>query len=308
MTPVELPAASGGAVARERSTSPGRVEEERLILVGKTSYIGGRLSQYMTAHGAKQMTSLSSGDCNFLEWDQVARFFTSLDRRPSTLVFLAVINKPAANSFQSYVENIQMVKHLIEGQKLSPINAILYFSSIDVYGRPPHLPLTEQSPINPESWYALAKYTCEWMLRCSGEVRCPVTILRIPGVYGWAPHDKSIIGQMISRIRATQRATIHGSGTVLRDYVYVDDLCRLVSALLPVRYDGVLNVATGRSYHLREIMKLVRDVLHLDFEIVHDEPDPQRDFDLAFDTRKLTSLIPSFQFSEMALGIRSYLL
>jgi len=134
-----------------------------------------------------------------------------------------------------------------------------------------------------------------------------VTILRIPGVYGQAPHDHSIIGQIVSAIRTKRRVTIHGDGARSRDYIYLDDLCRLLDVLLSLRYNGVLNVGTGQGRRFIDIVHLVGNVLNLNVEIEYAATDPERDFDLLFDLHKLKSLLPTFQFTDMADGIRSYL-
>jgi UDP-glucose 4-epimerase len=280
--------------------------EENLLIVGKNSYIGRYLTEYAIALGVDTI-SLSSKDCDFLKADEVSSFFNSLGSRCYTVVFLAIVNKSVANSFQSFIHNIEMVKNLIGSHKFANIESIIYFGSVDVYGRKPVLPITEQSKIDPDSWYGLAKYACEWMFTSSGEVDCPVTILRLPGIYGCSHNDKSVIGRMVSSIRNEQRVIIRGSGRVLRDYVYINDLCRLLQLLIPLRHHGVLNVATGESRSILEIAKLIGSVLRAEFDIVHEAVDEERDFDLAFDIHTLASLVPAFRFSSMAAGIRSYL-
>jgi UDP-glucose 4-epimerase len=126
-------------------------------------------------------------------------------------------------------------------------------------------------------------------------------------VYGWAPRDQSVIGRIVSSMRTTGRVTVHGRGTALRDYVSLDDLCRLLDQLLPLRYHGILNVATGQSRRIIDIVKLVGDVVQLRYETVYADVDPERDFDLTFQTDTLRSLVPAFQFSDIETGIRSYL-
>ncbi|MDP3723049.1 MAG: NAD-dependent epimerase/dehydratase family protein [Candidatus Omnitrophota bacterium] len=295
-------------IASRRLTQAELVAErktERLIVVGRNSYIGGCFTQYAQARGASVM-SLSSQDCNFLDRSEVERFFRSLDSQSSTIVFLATVNKNVTSTYQSFLDNAQMVKHLIDGQRHARINSILSFSAADVYGTTPPVPLTEDAPVSPESWYSLGKAAGDWMLQHAEELRCPVTILRIPGIFGQAPRDRSLIGCFISEARTAGRVTIHGTGTSLRDYVSLNDLCRVIEGLLPLRYHGVVNVATGRSVRIIDIVRLISEVLKLDYTTVFDEPDPKRTFDLVFDVGRLKSLLPDFQFSELTEGIRTY--
>ena len=172
-------------------------------------------------------------------------FFSGLEDVSHTVVFFAVINKSVENSYQSMLDNMKIVKHLIEGCKLANIASTIYISSVDVYGAHPELPITEQSRINPDTWYGLAKANCEWMLSASGDVAFPVTRLRIPGIYGCAPNDKSVIRRMLDRILDDGRVVINGEGASRRDFVWTEDLCRMLWQLVPLKYDGVLNVVIG---------------------------------------------------------------
>lgn len=278
---------------------------EDVLIVGRNSYIGGYLSQYAIRRGLK-VTSIGSADCNFLNPEEVNEFFSKRAQQPHTVVFLAVINKSVENSFDSYRANVSIVRSLIDGCRGGDIRSILYFSSVDVYGRRPRLPITEQSSVAPDTWYGLGKYSCEWMLRSSGEVGCPVTVLRLPGVYGRWDGDRSVIGRMIATLQKEGRIVVRGSGRHLRDYVYVDDVARLVEALISLKYDGVLNVATGVSRSVLETARLIGRALDAQFEIVHEAADEDREFDLAFDNQTLRALLPEFQFTDPEVGIRTY--
>ena len=279
---------------------------QRLLIVGARGYIGRYLTSYALARGA-HVVGVSSGECDLRDPEAVAALFDSLGSAPYAVVFLAVIKKAEAGSFDAFVDNTRLVQHLIEGCARAQISSILYFSSADVYGRRPALPITEQSRLAPDSWYALAKATSEWMLLSSGQVRCPVTILRLPGVYGRSPNDRSVIGRMVEGITREGRVRYRGRETLLRDYVWVDDLCRLLERLIPLRYHGVLNVATGESRSLRQIAQMIGTILGRDVEMVREGDDQARSFDLQFDIQALRRLVPDVAFSDLAAGVRSYL-
>jgi len=279
---------------------------ENLIIVGKNSYIGGYLSRYVAKKGG-HCISISSEDCNFLRPTEISNFFSSLDGRPYTIIFLAAVVKHTSDSAESFFDNLSIVKNLIDYHKQANIDSIIYFSSTDVYGRNPTVPIREDSKIDPATWYGLAKYNAEWMLSGSGDVDCPVTFLRLPGIYGNSPNERSFIGNLVRDIRNTRRLVINGTGSTLRDYVYIDDLCRILELLVPLRFSGVLNVATGQSQTISDIADLVGKSLNLAFERTHAGPDEWRGFDLTFDTRTLKSLFPDFRFSDLEVGIGHYL-
>jgi len=279
-----------------------------LIVVGRNSYAGGWLLEHAQRAALPNVIGLASADCNFLDAEAVTRFFASLAPGEYTVVFLAVVNKQVRNSFESFLDNVTMVRNLVAGSRQAQVASLIYFSSVDVYGNRPVVPITERTPVAPDTWYGLAKYCGEWMLSGSGELDCPVTILRIPGVYGPARNDPSVIGRMAAELRRTGTIRIHGDGRFKRDYVFTGDVARLVLALREVKYNGVLNVATGHSRTLLETAQTIGSVLGGAFEIVHEPADASRDFDLVFDNARLRSLFPDFVFTDLATGVRSYLL
>lgn len=299
-----MPAA---ATRHAPAAPPETLRGQRLLLVGAHSYIGSRLAEYASARGAV-VTSVTSSDCDFLDRRAVERLFGSLQGGPHAVVFLAVVNKPVRNSFESFLDNVRMVQHLVEGcqRQRAAVSSLTYFSSVDVYGNRPAVPITEASRLDPDSWYGQAKATGEWMLTRGG-FDFPVAILRVPGVYGPAAQDRSVIGRIVSSVREGRPVTITGDGAARRDYVFREDVCRLVERLLPMRYDGVLNVATGTSYAVRDIVRLAGQAMGRDARLVHGPSDPARDFDLAFDTARLASVVKDFRFTALPAGLRSYL-
>lgn len=281
------------------------MNNQNLIIIGKNSYIGGYFTKYV--NNSNKVISLSSKDCNFLESEEVENFFSSLkENQPYTIVCFAGISRLLANSFESYNDNIKIVHNLIKHCQIANIKSIIYFSSVDVYGSKSCLPIAEESKIEPDTWYGLAKYSSEWMLISSGKVKCPVTILRIPGIYGNAPNDRSVIRKIASSIKNEQRVYIKGSGQNLRDYVFLGDLCNLLELLIPLQYHGIINVATGQSHAIIDLANLVAEISQIQFEVIYQPPEVEREFDLMFDTQKLTSLVPNFRFTPLEEGIRSY--
>lgn len=279
----------------------------RLIVIGKNSYIGSYVTSYAASIGSN-VISISSVDCNFLEVNEVRQFFTSLNNTEVyTIVFLATINRWVDNSFNSFHQNLEIVNNLITGCQLANIQHIIYFSSVDVYGRKPILPITEETKVNPDSWYGLAKYACEWVLLSSGQIQCPVTVLRIPGIYGKSKNERSVVSKIVSSLKNERKVVIQGTGKNQRDYVYIHDLCLLLQSLLPLQYQGILNIATGGSVSINEIVQLAGKILSIEFETIYESADFTREFDLMFDISLISSLVPNFRFTHLEEGIQSYL-
>jgi UDP-glucose 4-epimerase len=278
-----------------------------VVIVGKNSYIGSCFANYARRCGAN-VVAFSSDECNFLDAEEVLRVFgEDLPYDSYAVVFLAVVNKSRSNTYAAFLDNLEMIKNLIAVRQLAGCSRLIYFSSADVYGRRPRLPITEDTTLEPDTWYGLAKYTCEWMLRNSPGAKCPTSILRIPGIYGQGRNDRSVIGRMIANVRKTGQLEISGSGKVRRDYVFMEDLCRFVHAMIPLEHEGVVNIATGQSFSILDIANAVQKALGFSGVINHGPPEGEREFDLCFDPTQLHALVPDFSFCDLKMGLQSYL-
>ncbi len=283
---------------------PNQFSFPTILVIGKNSYIGEYLTLFLRANGINVIT-LSSSDCNFLQFDQVAEKFDSLGNSQISIVFLAVINKNISNNYQAYHQNITMVNNLIKATSRSNISSLVYLSSVDVYGRSPILPITEQTRIDPDSLYGLAKYSCERLLLLSENINFPISVLRIPGVFGKSRSDTSVIGRMIASAISDGRIIISGKGDALRDYVCLNDLSKIILLILNKKYRGILNVAKGESMSIFDIAKCISQELNIKIEIISTEKD-ERSFDLVFDNAKIKEILPNFSFMEMPFALADY--
>ena len=277
-----------------------------IVIVGSRGYLGAFLEGYFRSRGYA-VVGVSSADCDFLQASAVEALFSRFDDRPRVILFLQVINKGQDNSFEAYQSNVQMVKNLLTHISETSAHYLVYASSVDVYGSHPPAVITESSPIAPDTWYGLAKYSCEWMIGHNSVFSQKSCVLRFPGIFGPAPNDKSVIGKLVRSFREEGRAILSGQGTVRRDFVSTSDIARLIEMLTQKPYCGVLNVVRGQSERMIDVAKITADILKVPFAATFVEADPGRDFDLVFDSAKLRTILPGFSFSSLADGIRDYL-
>jgi UDP-glucose 4-epimerase len=288
-----------------QSDSGDALRGRNVLIIGKNSYVGEFLRDHLVTRGAS-VSAVGSSDCNFLDRDRVQELFKSIGGEPLTILFLAVVNKSVSNSYSAFLDNVKMAWNLVSSVREVNVESLTYFSSVDVYGRTPALPMTETTPLNPDTWYGLSKSTSEWIVREELGSKCPVCVLRIPGIFGRSRNDRSVIGRLISSIRQEGKVYLEGGGCVLRDYVFAPDLCRVVERLVARRVNGTFNLATGSSVSLLQILDVIREVFRVDFEVVHLPANLERNFDMRYDTAKLSAALGEFDFSTLGAGIRSY--
>ena len=122
-----------------------------VLIVGKNSYVGEFLCHHFASKGAR-LTAVGSSDCNFLEAESVQNLFQTLRGEPLTVLFLAVVNKDVRNSYFALQDNVKMAWNLVSSAREANVESLIYFSSVDVYGRSPKLPMTEATSLDPDTF------------------------------------------------------------------------------------------------------------------------------------------------------------
>ena len=153
--------------------------------------------------------------------------------------------------------------HVLEYARAHGVKKIVFASSAAVYGDVVEMPVGEDAPTKPLSPYGIDKLASEHALDYYAAVHdVPATVLRFFNVYGPRQDPSSPYSGVISifadRARAGRPLTIFGDGTQTRDFVYVGDVVRAITAALG---DGgsrvVANVGTGGEISVLELARTV---------------------------------------------------
>ncbi len=136
---------------------------------------------------------------------------------------------------------------------------LVYASSAAVYGAPEALPLDEESPCRPTSPYGLEKLIDDQYAALYRSLYGASALgLRYFNVYGPRQDPSSPYAGVISRFAACIASgaplTVFGDGQQTRDFVYVGDVARANVAALASSASGVVNVGTGTSVTLLQLI------------------------------------------------------
>jgi UDP-glucose 4-epimerase len=185
----------------------------------------------------------------------------------------------------------------LEAVTLAPtIQLTVISSGGTVYGRPQILPINEEHPTTPISNYGVVKLAAEKFVTSYAATKgLRARILRCSNAFGERQpthRDQGVIGTFLRQHREGQPVVLYGDGSILRDYVYVDDvaLAALALAALPVE-PRIVNVGSGRGHSLLEIIDAIE---RLSGKAVRIERRPPRQFDLpeiVLDISRLQALI-----------------
>jgi dTDP-glucose 4,6-dehydratase len=159
--------------------------------------------------------------------------------------------------------NIAGVQALLEATRQHGTDRFLHISTDEVYGDAEGRPVaTEESPLRPSSPYAASKAAADLLClayRRTYDVR--VLLLRCSNTFGPFQFPEKLIPFMIRAALNGDDLPIYGDGGQQRDWLFVDDACVAVRAVLEKGALGsVYNASTGS---LRSNLGVVHAVCEL---------------------------------------------
>ncbi len=139
---------------------------------------------------------------------------------------------------------------------------------------------TEESIPTAYSPYGITKLSMEyflhhWSLTTGGKF----DVFRLTNPYG--PYQSSgkgqgVIAVWLENIKNNRPLLIYGDGSVARDFIFIDDVVKMLSAHLRGEDDldqtsELLNISFGQSYSLKEILNILKNIVGKPISIVYDK-------------------------------------
>ncbi len=199
-----------------------------------------------------------------------------------------VVPESVSDPLGYYENNTVKTRTLIDTAIKSGVPHFIFSSTAAVYGGTSSEPVSENTPLYPESPYGRSKLMTEWMLSDAAAAHpLKYTILRYFNVAGADPRGRT--GQstpgathlikVASETALGKRASMNvfgtdyptADGTCVRDYIHVSDLVaahRLALERLRAGGDSMLaNCGYGHGYSVLQVVDAVRRVHGKDFDV-----------------------------------------
>jgi len=203
-------------------------------------------------------------------------------------------------------DNLMIASNVIKSAHDHKLEKVLFLGSSCIYPKLAPQPLTESSlltgPLEPTNeWYAVAKIAGIKLCQAYRQQHGDDMISAMPtNLYG--PGDNydlqtshvlpALLRKMHdARERKDPTVTIWGSGTPLREFMYVDDLADACVYLMK-NYSGDehVNVGSGQEVSIRGLAELIADIVGFSGELVFDNTKPDGTPRKLLDVSKLTQL------------------
>ena len=155
--------------------------------------------------------------------------------------------------------------------------SLVHFSSASVYGNPVKTPISENHPLKPLSPYGLSKLMSEQVVEFYGELGLKYVIIRPFNVYGPGQSETyaGVITRFITSACRGEPLVVFGDGLQTRDFIFVDDLSRLVELVIEKKpVNAVFNAGSGVPTRILDLARAVIKLMNIQVEIKHDKPRP----------------------------------
>lgn len=153
---------------------------------------------------------------------------------------------------------------LLEWCRKKNIKRFLYASSMAVYGDPDRLPVREDDPKKPKTFYAAAKLSAEAYINLYQTLGVNTTIFRLFSVYGPGQNLENklqgIVSIYLSYMLENVPVNVRGSKDRFRDLVYISDVVDAWMAVFkgPNSYGKTYNVASGKKTRVEDLVMALK--------------------------------------------------
>ena len=200
-------------------------------------------------------------------------------------------------------KNIESTLNLIS-YNLPSLKHLIYISTIDVYDFA--VKISEKTMPNPKSEYAISKLACEKILKKYAEERGILfSILRVGSVYGPGENSyQKVIPLMLKEFILNNQITIYGSGSARRNFIYVEDVARMIGEIsIASKQNQIMNLTGVSPTSIQELAEIIQKLIPDSKAIIKqiDSNLPSSDHD--FNTTLMNSNFSDFKFMPLVDGL-----
>jgi len=270
--------------------------------------VGSAIVRKLKAEGFENIITRSSKELDLRRQESVEQFFAEENLE---YVFLAAAKVGGIIANSTYpadfmYDNIIMEMNVIKATFDYGVKKLLFLGSSCIYPRLAPQPMAESCLLTSElektnEAYALAKIAglkyCEYLNIQYGTDYISIMPTNLYGPNdNYHPRNSHVLPALIRRFHEAKIAsagsvTIWGTGTPLREFLYVDDLADACVYLMNT-YSGseTVNLGTGKDISIRELADCIKKVVGYQGEIMYDYSKPDGTPRKLLDVSKLESL------------------
>lgn len=282
--------------------------DAKIYVAGHRGMVGSAIVRELESQGYTRIIGRSSSELDLTDQSAVSEFFAEVQ---PDYVILAAAKVGGIHANQTYpadfiFQNLAIQNNVIHQSYLHQVKKLLFLGSSCIYPKMAPQPLREDSlltgPLEPSNEaYALAKISglrmCAFYRQQYG---CDFISAMPTNLYG--PYDNfdlktsHVLPALIRKFHeakreGSQEVTLWGSGTPLREFLYVDDLAQACVFLMKnYSQEEHVNIGTGIDLTIKDLALKIAQVVGFEGEIIHDLSKPDGTPRKLMDVSKLKGL------------------
>jgi GDP-L-fucose synthase len=266
-------------------------KQTKIYIAGHRGMVGSAIWSALEKKGYTNLIGLTSKQLDLRNQEAVSNFYQK--ELPEVVVNAAAkVGGILANNDFPYpfiMENMQIQNNLIDGALQAGIHKFIFLGSSCIYPKFAEQPLKEEylltNSLEPTNqWYAIAKIAgvkaCEAIRKQYGK---DYVSLMPTNLYGtndnFDLNTSHVLPAMLRKFHEAKLnntpVTLWGSGTPMREFLFVDDLAEaVVFALENTLPESLYNVGTGLDLTIKELAETIQKTVGHTGEIIWDSSKP----------------------------------
>jgi GDP-L-fucose synthase len=272
----------------------------KIYVAGHNGMVGSALCKYLTSIGEEVLTS-SRNELDLTNQAQVNDFFS---KNEIDQVYLAAAKVGGIYANSTYpadfiYQNIMIQSNVIDAAYRSGIKKLMFLGSSCIYPKLASQPMNETSLLSgllesTNEPYAIAKIAgikmCEsYNIQYGTDYRSVMPT----NLYGYGdnfhPENSHVVPALLRKFHEAKCSSdssvvVWGSGEVRREFLHVDDMVRATYFVMNLSHEIYLrkidssishiNIGTGKDCSIKELSRLIRDIVGFKGEIIFDTSKP----------------------------------
>jgi GDP-L-fucose synthase len=266
--------------------------DARIYVAGHRGLVGSAIWRELSGRGFAHVIGRTHTELDLLDVAAVRNFYAK-EKPEYVFVAAAKVGGILANDqhpAEFLFENLQIQNNLIDGAYRNSVKKLLFLGSSCIYPKLAPQPLKEEylltgalEPTN--EWYAIAKIAgIKLCHACRRQFGCDFISAMPTNLYGpndnydlQSSHVLPALMRKFHEAKATRAPTVTcwGTGSPLREFLYVDDLARACAFLMEnYSAEQFINIGFGSDLSIRDLAEKVKRVVGFEGQILWDKSKP----------------------------------
>ena len=280
----------------------------KIYIAGHRGMVGSAVWRALEKKGYSNLIGQSSQELD-LRNQEAVRAFIAREKPDAIIDAAAKVGGILANKdypYQFIMENMQIQNNLIDTALHAGIEKFIFLGSSCIYPKLAPQPLLEEylltdslEPTN--EWYALAKISgiksCEAIRKQFGKDYVSLMPTNLYGIHdNFDLTSSHVLPAMIRKFHEAKEndhspVTLWGTGTPLREFLFVDDMAQaVVFALENQLPDYLYNVGTAEDLSIEKLAWTIQQIVGHRGEIIWDTTKPDGTPRKLMDSAKMNQL------------------